>query len=60
MAEFIKKEGLVIYESSKNRNIESVEYSKWDHSFVVSSPISLHIEASLAFSSKPKISGMFM
>lgn len=52
----IKKEGVDKYEASENREITSVEYEEWDYSFCISKPISLHIELSIAFASKPIVS----
>jgi hypothetical protein len=45
----IKKEGNEKYETSENRGITSVGYDSWGWSFVISKPISLHIELSIAF-----------
>jgi hypothetical protein len=38
-----------------NRNVESHKYKAWERSFVISKPISVHIEASIKFASKPKV-----
>lgn len=53
--EYIAKEGLLSYESTKNRGITSLPYGEWDDSFTISDPISAHIEQSISFAKKPKI-----
>jgi hypothetical protein len=47
--EFIKKEGVEKYEGSENRDISSIDFEKWQYSFCVSKPISMHIESSISF-----------
>jgi hypothetical protein len=47
--EFIKKEGVEKYEASENRDISSIDFEKWQYSFCVSKPISMHIESSISF-----------
>jgi len=49
----VKREGLPKYEGSLNRDITSVNYDEWTWSFVISKAISIHLELSIAFSSKP-------
>jgi len=54
--EFVKKEGLPSYESLENRDITSVELGASQYSFVISKPISMHVDASISFALEPKMS----
>jgi len=49
VVEYIKKEGVEKYEGSLNRDITSIDFDKWQYSFCLSKPISMHIESSIAF-----------
>lgn len=57
--EMVVKEGIDKYEATINRDITSVKYDKWKRSFVISKPISAHLEMSILFNKKEKVA-MFM